>query len=189
MSQSETCAMPVMRHEAHFGDRVVRCFAARPAGVDQMLREAVARHGPRDALVHEGESWSWQQLDEAVDGVAAGLRADGVGSGDRVGMLIGNRPEFVFALLAIQRLRAIAVPISIREQAPGIAYVLGQCGARRLLYQDDLADRLPQPDAMPPGLQCLSVDGVAWRQWQAARQLAASNWAVMCWGLTPTRSA
>ena len=171
MSQSETCAMPVMRHEAHFGDRVVRCFAARPAGVDQMLREAVARHGPRDALVHEGESWSWQQLDEAVDGVAAGLRADGVGSGDRVGMLIGNRPEFVFALLAIQRLRAIAVPISIREQAPGIAYVLGQCGACRLLFQDDLAERVPQPDSMPPGLQCLSVDGAAWRQWQAARDL------------------
>ena len=56
MSQSETCAMPVMRHEAHFGDRVVRCFAARPAGVDQMLRGAVARHGPRDALVHDDES-------------------------------------------------------------------------------------------------------------------------------------
>ena len=36
-------------------------------------------------------------------------------------MLIGNRPEFVFVLFALQRLGAIAVPIGVREQRPGLA--------------------------------------------------------------------
>jgi len=39
MSERETRPLPAMRHEAHFGDRVVRCFAARPASIDQMFRE------------------------------------------------------------------------------------------------------------------------------------------------------
>jgi long-chain acyl-CoA synthetase len=168
MSESEPRALPAMRHEAHFGDRVVRCFAARPASIDQMLRETVARHGPRDAIVHDGACWSWNQLADVVGRIASGLRAEGIERGDRIGMLIGNRPEFVFALLAIQRLGAIAVPISIREQAPGIAYALGQCGASLLLHQDDLADRLPQPAALPPRLRCLSIDAQGWRQWQGS---------------------
>ena len=178
MSENEPRALPAMRHEAHFDDRVVRCFAARPASIDQMLRETVARHGPRDAVVHDGACWSWNQLADVVGRIASGLRAEGVERGDRIGMLIGNRPEFVFALLAIQRLGAIAVPISIREQAPGIAYALGQCGASLLLHQDDLADRLPQPDALPPRLRCLSIDAPGWRQWQAGVATVAGDCAI-----------
>ena len=159
--------LPAMRHEAHFGDRVVRCFAARPGSLDEMLRETVAHHGPRDAIVHEGDCWSWNQVGDVVAQVASGLQAEGISRGDRVGMLIGNRPDFVFALFAIQRLGAIAVPISIREQAPGIAFALGQCGASLLLHDDALADRLPRPDAMPPQLRCLSVDAAGWRRWRA----------------------
>ena len=37
--------------------------------------------------------------------------------------VIGNRPEFVFVLLALQRLGAIAVPVGVREQRPGLAYI------------------------------------------------------------------
>jgi long-chain acyl-CoA synthetase len=170
MSESAKGMLPAMRHEAHFGDRVVRCFAARPASVDQMLRDTLARHGPRDAVVHDGRIWLWSQVGELVQRLAAGLQSHGVERGDRVGILVGNRPEFVFALLAIQRLRAIAVPISIREQAPGIAYILRHCGARLLLHQDDLVSRLPAPDAMPAAVRCLSVEGAAWRRWEASPQ-------------------
>jgi O-succinylbenzoic acid--CoA ligase len=170
MSVSEARALPAMRREAHFGDRVVRCFVERPGGIDQMLRETVGCHGAREALVFEGESWSWSELALIVDRIATGLQADGIGRGDRVAMLIGNRPEFVFSFLAIQRLGAIAVPISIREQSPGIAYMLGQCGAVLLLHEDELADRLPPPDALPARVRYCSVDGDTWRQWQALRR-------------------
>ena len=44
-------------------------------------------------------------------------------------MFIDNRPEFVFVLLALPRLGAIAVPVGVREQRPGLAYIARQCGA------------------------------------------------------------
>jgi acyl-CoA synthetase (AMP-forming)/AMP-acid ligase II len=53
-----------------------------------------------------------------------------VQAGDRVVMLLGNRPEFLAVLLALQRLGAIAVPVGVREQRPGLAYIAQQCGAK-----------------------------------------------------------
>jgi O-succinylbenzoic acid--CoA ligase len=44
-----------------------------------------------------------------------------INRGDRVVMFLDNRPEFITVLLALQRLRAIAVPVGVREQRPGLA--------------------------------------------------------------------
>ena len=77
------------------------------------------------------------------------LAARGIGRGDRVAMLLGNGSVFPVVLFAALRLGAIAVPISIREQAPGLAYMLAHCGAKVLVHDADLADRLPDARAAP----------------------------------------
>jgi O-succinylbenzoic acid--CoA ligase len=143
-----TYPSPALRHEVLYGDRVVRCFADRPRSVHAMLERAVARAPDRDAVVFEGRRWTWRQADDAVGRLAAALAERGVRPGERAVLLLSNRPAFVFAWWALLRLGAIAVPVSIREQAPGLAYVLGQCGASAIVFDDDLADRLPAaPDA------------------------------------------
>jgi O-succinylbenzoic acid--CoA ligase len=141
-------AAPALRREVRFDARVVRCFAERPASVHAMFERSLARHPARDAMVFEGRRWSWQALDEAAGRVAAGLAARGLGAGERIVVLVSNRPEFVFVLLAALRLGAIAVPVSVREQAPGLAWIVEQCGASAIVHDDALADRLPAvPDA------------------------------------------
>jgi long-chain acyl-CoA synthetase len=131
------------RQEAHFGDRVVRCFVDRPGSWPAMFGQAVARHRGRTAMVFGSRRWTWRELDEAVARLAAALAGRGIGRGDRVCLLLSNRPEFVLVLHATQRLGAIAVPVSVREQAPGLAYILGHCGAKAVVHDDDLVDRLP----------------------------------------------
>jgi long-chain acyl-CoA synthetase len=138
---------PATRHETRFGDRLVRCFAERPPSVHAMFEQALARGPGREAMVFEGRRWTWLELDLAAGRLAASLAADGVSAGERVVMLVSNRPEFVTVLLAVLRLGAIAVPVSVREQADGLAYVLGQCGAAAIVFDDELADRLPPPGA------------------------------------------
>ena len=64
-------------------------------------------------------------------------------------MLLGNDVAFPAVLFAVLRLGAIAVPISIREQTPGLAYMLEHCGAKVLVHDADLADRLPASHATP----------------------------------------
>jgi O-succinylbenzoic acid--CoA ligase len=140
---------PAMRVEALYGDRIVRCFADRPAGLHAMFERARAERGEDDAVVHEGRRWRYAELGEEADRLAAGLAIRGVAAGDRVLMLLSNRPEFLFVLLALQRLGAIAVPVGIREARPGLAFIAGQCGATGIVFDDALADRVPLPEEAP----------------------------------------
>ncbi len=140
---------PATRMEAHYGDRVVRCFADRPGSFHSLLAAAVSAHGEREALVCGGERLSWRELDDRVARVAGALAAGGIGRGDRVALFLSNRPAFVIALFATQRLGAIAVPIGTREQRAGLAWILGHCAARVLFHDAELADRVPDPGELP----------------------------------------
>ena len=141
--------VPAMRHEALYGDRVVRCFVDRPASLLAMFDGARAGGPQRDAVVAEGERWSYAEAGAESERIASGLAALGVGAGDRVILFLSNRPEFLFVLLAVQRLGAIAVPVGVREQRPGLAYVANQCGAKAIVFDDTLSDRVPHGDEAP----------------------------------------
>ncbi|MFN3565848.1 MAG: long-chain fatty acid--CoA ligase, partial [Burkholderiaceae bacterium] len=74
---------PPTRAEAHFGDRIVRCFAQRPRDVNAMFAEAVARNGEGEALVDGAERLAWRALEDVVARAAAGHARRGMGRGDR----------------------------------------------------------------------------------------------------------
>ena len=94
-----------LRHETHYGNRVVRCFADRPAHIDAMFREVAARNPDRDALVLGEERISYRALDTTVEAVAGNLARRGFRKGDRLALLLGNCFEFVYAVLACARAR------------------------------------------------------------------------------------
>src|SRR6185369_17303413 len=65
--------------------------------VGMMLREAAVEHRNREALVssHQGERYTYHELWTEVERIARALIAVGVTSGERVGILSGNRSEWV----------------------------------------------------------------------------------------------
>jgi len=138
-----------LRREPHYGDRIVACFAERPASLPALLDAAIRRNADGEALVCGDTRLTYARLDLAVRRMAAALVAEGVGAGDRVAMLIGNRPEFVTVLFALARIGAVAVPMGLRLQTPEITHVLNDCGARLLIHEAELADRIPAPADTP----------------------------------------
>jgi long-chain acyl-CoA synthetase len=147
-----TWALPAsarIRTERHFGDRVVRCFADRPASLYAAFEQACAARPDAEALVCGDERLSYAELAHRATRVAAHLAAHGIGPRDRVGLMLGNRVEFATTLLGILRLGAIAVPISTRLQRPEVTYILGQCGARALVHESNMATRVPSPNEAP----------------------------------------
>src|SRR5262249_25698602 len=87
-----------------------------------------------------------------------GFQKLGLQGGDRVALLLGNRIEFVLAMLGAAHLGLVTVLLSTRQQKPEIAYVLTDCGARVLIYEATLADRLPDASDVPDLMHCTSVD-------------------------------
>jgi O-succinylbenzoic acid--CoA ligase len=149
-----------MRCEAVYGDRVVRCFTDRPASLLAMFAASAQAAPGQEAMVFEGRRWTYADLDRSAAALAASLAAQGLQAGDRVVLLLSNRPEFLQVLLALLRLGAIAVPVGVREQRPGLAYIAAQCGARAMVFDASLADRVPLPDEAPDLTLRLSAESL-----------------------------
>jgi fatty-acyl-CoA synthase len=96
--------------------------------VDSLARHAYSM--PDDvALRFEGASLTWAHFDDRVRRLAAAFGSRGVTAGDRVVVLMTNRPEFVEATLAANALGAIAVPVNFRLTPGEVGYVLRDSGA------------------------------------------------------------
>jgi O-succinylbenzoic acid--CoA ligase len=152
--------VPQLRDETHFGRRL-RCFADRPENLWAMFAATVERHGDREALVDGGQRLDYAKLARMTERVAGHCHRLGIARGDRVALFLANEREFVHALLACLRLGAIAVPVNVREQRPELAFVLNQCGAKAIVFDAALADRLPGPGDAPALAVRLAVGGAA----------------------------
>ena len=89
----------------------------------------------RPAIRFEGTITTWAEHCEAVLRTAADLRARGIGPGDRVAVLLTNRPEFLTVTQATVALGAIIVPVNFRLSAGEVAYILGHSSPRILVSE------------------------------------------------------
>lgn len=78
-------------------------------------------------------SWSYAELRRHTDVLATRLRSEGVGPGDRVGLLLPQIPETVAAVMACSKIGAVWVPIFSGFAAEAIASRLADAGAEVLL--------------------------------------------------------
>lgn len=124
-----------------------------------MLEDAVAANPDGDALVCGDERVTYRELLARTARAAAGLYSCGVRAGDRVALLLGNRIEFVTTVFAAARLGAVSVPLSTREQTPGLSYMLAHCAAVVLVHEADLAPVLPPATDVPALRTRVSVGG------------------------------
>ncbi len=99
-----------------------------------------------EALVWEGEDgevrrFTARALREAVDRAAAMLVEEGIGPGDRVGILLPMLPETAIAVLALGLLGAVFTPIFSGYGAAAIAARLTDCAATALITADGFLRR------------------------------------------------
>ena len=151
-------SIPAMRLEARFGDRVVPAFCERPGSIWAMVADAAAKNPDGEALVCGERRMNWREVAQQAAAIAAGLRKLGLQSGDRVGVLLGNRIEFVLTVFAAAQAGLVAVLLSTRQQKPEIAYVLADCGAKLLIHEATLSDRLPDAHDVPDLMHRLAID-------------------------------
>jgi non-ribosomal peptide synthetase component F len=71
-------ASPKSRREAHYGNRVVSCFAERPATVSDMFDATTAAKPDGEALVSGEQRWTWREVESEVAACAAALAERGI---------------------------------------------------------------------------------------------------------------
>ncbi len=128
-------------------------FAGKTVG--QMLDDAAARYGDREAIVFADERISYAELRRRVERLARGLLALGVRKDDKVALWLPNRPAWLVAQYACATIGATVVALNTRYKAHELSYILGQSDATTLLLTDHLGpiDFLEILDEVIPELQ------------------------------------
>ncbi|OBH83347.1 fatty-acid--CoA ligase FadD5 [Mycobacterium sp. E2989] len=135
-------------------------LARRQNWVNQLERHALMQPGAA-ALRFLGKTTTWGELQGRVSALADALSRRGVGFGDRVMVLMLNRPEFMESVLAINALGAIAVPLNFRLTAAEIAFLVQDCEARVLITESVLAPVATGVRDVEPLLETIVVAGGA----------------------------
>ena len=105
--------------------------------------------------------WTWRDYADRASRVAGGLAALGVGRGDRVVLMMRNRPEFHVADLAALLLGATPISIYNSSAPEQVQYLAGHCHARIAIVEDDdyLARLTGVRDALPELADVVVLDG------------------------------
>jgi acetyl-CoA synthetase len=149
-------------------------------GVDCCDRWASAEPD-RLAILHMrgdglGEEITYGWLHETSNRLANVLRANGIGRGDRVALMLPQAPEVAAAHIAVYKLGAVVLPIAILFGPDALAYRLENSGARALLTNAQGLAKLAEVRAQVSDLACvLSIDGAADAAQGFAEQLARAS--------------
>src|SRR3954453_6032077 len=119
--------------------------AVGAATIAEAFRLTAADHADRVAVRTKDDevSLTWAQLAERVDALAGGLHGLGVRRGDRVGLMIGNRPEFQIADLAVTTLGATPFSVYLTSPREQVAYVVGDAAADVMIVEAAFESRVP----------------------------------------------
>jgi len=110
--------------------------------VPQFLEESAARFPDHPALIFQGYSVSFRELDEKVGRFAAALKDFGIKKGDSVAILLPNVIPCVVAYYAILRIGAIVVFNNPLYSDPELEHQFTDSGAKFLITLDLLVERM-----------------------------------------------
>lgn len=99
----------------------------------RLVDELAQRHRSRPALAGAGRYLSYRQMRDEVWRIARRLHHLGVRHGDKVGILMGNRVEWVTSCLAITSLGAVMVSLNTWATVRELEYMLAHSEARTLI--------------------------------------------------------
>ena len=130
--------------------------------IGHSLDSAARRWGDREALVSmsHGVRWTWKELAERVDALAAGFLALGFEPGARIGVWSLNRPEWTLTQFAAAKAGLILVTINPAYRLSELEFALAKVGCAGIVtatafktsnYMEMLNTLLPELANSQPG--------------------------------------
>ncbi|MDR6226882.1 non-ribosomal peptide synthetase [Desmospora profundinema] len=113
----------------------------RDQTIHGMLEEQVMRIPDRVALVAEGDTLTYRDLNERADRLAWYLRDKGIGPNQVVGLLVERSVEMMVGMLGILKAGGAYMPISPDFPVERMSYMVENSGASLVLAQDRLFEQ------------------------------------------------
>ncbi len=105
--------------------------------LQQLLTHSAARFPEKEAVWARGRSITYGELDARSNQLAHLLQRCGVKKGDHVGLFFPKCVESVICMFAVLKAGGVYVPLDPQAPVERIAYIIGNCGIRVLITQDE----------------------------------------------------
>jgi long-subunit acyl-CoA synthetase (AMP-forming) len=106
----------------------------------KLLLERARRHPDKVAMREKElgiwQEWSWRQIGAEVRALACGLAQQGLRRGDKVAIVGDNRPHLYWAMVAVQCLGGVPVPLYQDAVAEELQFVLDHAEVRFAIVED-----------------------------------------------------
>jgi len=118
----------------------------------ELFAQVTNAHAVRPAVVSDAQALTFAELRERVMTLAAELMRRGIRTGERVGILLRNSPEFIIGYWAAVNAGAVAVPLNDHYQHNEILSFIDDCELKLLLTDESFRALCESvlPHATPP---------------------------------------
>jgi len=148
--------------------------------IHELFEEQVQRTPSAVAVVYEGHSITYAELNAKANQLAHYLRERQIGPDQLVGICVERSLEMVIGLLGILKAGGAYVPLDPSYPRERLEYLLQDAAPKVVLTQEGLRERLAGTSA-----RLISLD----REWDEIAELEASDLSARDWGLTPNHLA
>jgi amino acid adenylation domain-containing protein len=114
--------------------------------VHELFERQAAKTPGMTAVVHEGKTLSYRELNERANQLAHYLRKRGAGPEVLVAVCLNRTPELVIALLGIWKAGAAYVPLDPAYPQERLSYMMKDSAAKFLLTSSELKRQIPSAD-------------------------------------------
>lgn len=110
--------------------------------IHQVLKKRVEEYGNREFFRYKDQSFGYEDVEHESDKVADGLQSLGIAKGDKVAIVMKNRPEFLFLWFGLCKLGAIEVPINTAHRGSILTYMIDKADCRLVVVEAPFLDRV-----------------------------------------------
>ncbi|MEV6068860.1 amino acid adenylation domain-containing protein, partial [Nocardia sp. NPDC052001] len=138
---------------ASYSNRAALAEDTVAVSIPALFAAQVTRTPDAVAMVFEGRSWTYRELDDASSYFARVLIERGIGAGDIVALLLPRSAEAVISIVAVLQTGAAYLPIDVRHPHERLGFMLADASPRAVITTDEYASRVTG--------HCLAVIDVA----------------------------
>jgi carnitine-CoA ligase len=136
----------------------------------------------REIVRFEDGAVSYGWLDRAATSAAAGLAGLGLVKGDRVAVMLSNRPEFLACWFGSARAGLVEVPLNTGLRGDMLAYMLDQAGCSALVVDEQWLERIERIAPSLVSLRHVVVVPSAATAGDPVREMSPAGLTITAWG-------